>query len=95
MFRISPASAGLFYAIDRIACPKGNDGGFKEDFVRFSLQKHWELILIDKQNNILNWGNNKHKIIFNRKVTKPNNKTLRFLTIRHLDFIMVTVMRST
>lgn len=68
---------------------------FKEDFVRFSLQKHWELILIDKQNNILNWGNNKHKIIFNRKVTKPNNKTLRFLTMKHLDFIMVTVMRST
>ena len=35
------------------------------------------------------------EIFFNRKVTKPNNTTLRFLTMKHLDFIMVTVMRST
>ena len=67
----------------------------KGDFVRLFCKIRLKLHSRDEENSILNWDNEKHKIIFNRKVTKPNNEALRFLTIRHLDFIMVTVMRST
>lgn len=96
VFRISPASAGLFLC-DRVKNSEfgGTNAESKGDFVRLFRKIYLKLRSRDEENFILNWDNRKHKIIFNRKVTKPNNKALRFLTIRHLDFIMVTVMRST